>query len=439
MAVPSFPIPIQTFDMSAEALEALFPVNIHGWVVLDRAPDPEILRKAVIGVLEEFPAIASGLKPGWIRSRYVLPESLEPPLSVSDDATDDPESIPEPLLNFFRTPLNMQKGPLSAFCLVRGKSLAFLGINVHHVACDGRGIRHLISALADHYTSLASGKESIRPKFRKDRIPNIIYQQYSFRRRMSLIAQGFKVWGRMLGSARCDLLDAPTTGAGVFTPLFFSGDSRAGIISRCKSLGITVNDLFISALARTYLRWNGKINLLKYLIPQDLRPWGRVAPGALIEDGEWRAVGNILGGFSIQINGSELADPERLYRLVNQRSMKEKKAQSALALASLSILPINILPLKPLMAVYRHLDAGKLMRILRTSIIFSNLGTVSPDQLRFGDCHPIHFGFTLPYIEKAGPMFTAAGVGDSISFAIAHSQGLDAKKFLAFFQEELFR
>jgi len=397
------------------------------------------LRKAVKGVLEEFPALASGIKPGWIRSQFVFPESVEPLLSVFDLDQADPESTPEPLLNFFHTPLDMGRGPLAAFCLARSKSLAFLGVNVHHGACDGRGLRHLLAALADHYRLIFSGKESSRQRFRADRIPNIIYQQYSFRRRMSLIAQGFKVWGRMLGSARCDLLEAPTTGAGAFTPLFFSGDSRAGIIAKCKSLGITVNDLFISALARTYLRWNGKINLLKYLVPQDLRPWGVSAPGAFVEDGEWRTVGNILGGFSIQINGSELQDPERLYRLVNQRTMEEKKAESALASASLAILPINILPMKPLMAVYRHLDAGKFMRILRTSVIFSNLGTVSPDQLRFGDCHPIHFGFTLPYIEKAGPMFTAAGVGDSISFVIAHSQSLDAKKFLAFFKEELFK
>ena len=94
-------IPIQTFDMSTAALEAMFPVNVHGWVVLDRALDPEVLKEAIKGVFREFPAMSSGIRPGWIKSRYIPVDQIDPQLTVADHDAADPESIPGPLLDFF--------------------------------------------------------------------------------------------------------------------------------------------------------------------------------------------------------------------------------------------------------------------------------------------------------------------------------------------------
>ncbi len=433
-------IPIMTFDMSTAALEALFPVVNHCWVVLDNVPDEDILRRAVVGVLEEFPAMAAGIEPGWIISRFAPARTIQAPLSVFDVQKADPASIPRPLLDFFHTPLDMIKGPLSAFCLVRAADKAFIGVNVHHGACDGRGLRHLLAALAAHYSERARGGESSRPRFRTDRVPDIIYRQYSFRRRMEMIVKDIRTIAALFREPPPDMLEAPTAGPGAFTPLFFEGEESAEIRSKSRSLGITVNDLFLAALARTYHGWNRHVERLHFLVLQDLRPWGKGAPGAVIEDGEWRAVGNIVGAFFIRFFGAELDESDSLRAITRLRTKAEKDAETALAFTSLVMLPVNPFPMKPFMAFYRRLDAGwVLQKILRSSTIFSNLGTVPEEQLSFGNARALRFGFALPYIEDAGPLFTAAGVGDSISFVISHPEDFDAERFLALFKDEVFR
>jgi len=439
------PIPIQTFDISTAALEAMFPIDVPGWVVLDRAPDAELLREAVRGVMAEFPALASGLRLGWIKSRFEPIADLEPPLRVVDLEAADPESIPAPLLKFFSTPLDMVRGPLAAFCLVRAKGCAFLGANVHHGACDGRGLRYLLAALATHYSALAAGHKPDRPVFRTDRIPNIIYGPMPFRRRAALIWRGLKMFAACFAAPSPDRVEA-TAGPGALTPVFFAGDERARIVAKARALGVTVNDLFLAALIRSYHRWNGKIVAFNVLIPQDLRPYGVGVPGVHLEEGEWRTVGNVLGVMFLFLRDDlPLADPDRLRQHVSALVRAEKTAESALAFASLAILPINLFPAKPFMALYRRMDPGKVIGgLLHQSTCLSNVGAAPAGQLTFGEARPLHFAFALPFIQNGGATFTAAGVGGaegeggSISFVITHPATMDAKKFAAIFREEVF-
>jgi len=432
-------IPIQIADMAAAVLEAMFPINVHGWVALDRELDQDILKQAVLGVMREFPALAAKLRPGWLGAEFVPVECEEPPLKVADYDTIDPDSIPVPLLEFFNTPLDMLSGPLVSFCMVRAKDLAFLGVNVHHSACDGRGLRHLLAGLAAHYSALAAGKKPERPVFRTDRLPNVIYSQYSLTRRLRLILQGFRSLIPCFRYLHHDQIETNLSGSGTFTPVFFAGNESARIISKCKKLGITVNDLFLAALIRTYFRWNGKISMLTFLIPQDLRPWGVSAPGAYPEEGEWRTVGNLSGGFFFRLKGSDYEhDQERILALVHERVMAEKKAESALAFASTASLPVNLLPVKPLAAGLRRLSPGALVKGLG-STCFSNLGTVPSRQLKFGEANSIRFAFALPFIRGVNALFTAAGVGGSISFVITHPNDLDHQRLTALFKEELWR
>ena len=430
-------IPIQPFDLSATAVEAMFPINIHGWVVLDRALNQDLLRQAILGLMREFPALAAAIRPGWWWAEFVPVQSLDPPLQVVEVDSSHPDLIPPPLLEFFRTPLDMEHGPLVAFCLVRGKKFAFLGVNVHHSACDGRGLRHLLAALAVHYSALAAGQKPDRPVFRTDRMPDAIFAQYSFRRRLRLIRQGFLSLIPSFRSPLPDRIEGDPAGSAAFTPMFFAGDESARILSQCKALGITVNDLFLAALIRTYLRWKGKIGQLTFLIPVDLRPWGVSAAGVYLEDGEWRTVGNFAGGFFFRLSGSDYReDPVRLLSLVHERIVAEKKAETALAFSALAILPIKIFPVRPLRAILRRLPLDAVVKRLGSSA-FSNLGTVPSRQLQFGAAIPIHFAFALPYIRGVGFLFTAAGVGNSISFVITHPQTLDARKLAVWFKEEL--
>jgi hypothetical protein len=425
--------------MSTAALEAMFPINVPGWVVLDRAPDAEILREAVRGVMLEFPALASGLKPGWIRSRYEHIEALEPPLLVADLDCADPESIPAPLLDFFTSFLDMRQGPLAAFCLVRTADIAFVGANVHHGACDGRGLRYLLTALAAHYNALAAGKQLDRPVFRLDRIPNVIYAQVPARRRAALMMKALKMFRDCFRADRPDKMEAKE-GPGDFTPVFFAGEERDRIIAKTKALGITVNDLFLAALVRVFHRWNGKIGALNFLIPQDLRPYGVSAPGVFIEEGEWRTVGNVVGAILLfLLDNLPLQEPDGLRRAISGLTRAEKKAGSAFAFTSLANLPINLFPAKPFMFIYRRLDPGAVIGgVLHLSTCFSNVGAAPERHLQFGDARPLHFAFALPFIPNGGAIFTAAGMGESISFVITHPRDMDAQKFVTIFKQEVF-
>ncbi len=417
------------------------PPDVMGWIILDHPLDIPLLNKAIHETIKEFPWLASRITLGWGGPFFERVEISSLPLEVIKVDSIRIDQEPDILKDFFRTPLNIFKGPLVKFVLIQSAGNSILGISVNHTACDARGMRCLLHALAERYSALQKGEDSGRPLERQDRSMRVLYRGRPVFEILKMIGFSIRQFFWLLTPGRPDRLEECTVPVRMnFTALYFHGEEARQIINLSRRSGVTVNDLLLASLVISYTRCLNRSRLIRFYIPQDLRPLQKKVEGIFWEEGYgWLPVGNVVGGFFVDFQKQEMLRHSKLTRLTSAKLGWHKKNQSTLK-GNYLICHLPRLPMSMLKWLGRREGVNVGGRLLKVTTVFSNIGAIPAEFLKFGNALPVRFDFVMPQVGSAGVAVAASGVGESISVVLTHPEGYEpAKRFAEILREEILK
>ncbi|MEU6311423.1 amino acid adenylation domain-containing protein [Streptomyces sp. NPDC047014] len=172
------------------------PTYIVPWVFRFAGPvDPELLRRALAGVVDRHGALRTTFELGEDGPRQVVHPAVELPFTVLETS---PEAVDGLLAEAALVPFDLEDGPLVRAHLYRTGATSTLLLLCHHIVWDEGSLPVLEGELAALYEALAAGRPAVLPE-----LP-VQYADYSAWQHRDDTAE------RQLGHWREHLRDAPT-------------------------------------------------------------------------------------------------------------------------------------------------------------------------------------------------------------------------------------
>ncbi|MGW2544115.1 amino acid adenylation domain-containing protein, partial [Kitasatospora sp. NPDC001574] len=138
------------------------PTYVVPWVFRFAGPvDPELLRRALAGVVDRHEALRTTFTFGEDGPRQVVHPSVELPFTVVDAG---PEQVGELLAGAALVPFDLETGPLVRAHLYRSGAASTLLLLCHHIVWDEGSLPVLESELAELYEALAAGRPAVLPE-----------------------------------------------------------------------------------------------------------------------------------------------------------------------------------------------------------------------------------------------------------------------------------
>ncbi|MFE3656909.1 amino acid adenylation domain-containing protein [Streptomyces sp. NPDC059165] len=172
------------------------PTYIVPWVFRFAGPvDPELLRRALTGVVDRHEALRTTFELGEDGPRQVVHSTVELPFTVKETT---PAALDELIAEAALVPFDLETGPLVRAHLYRTGGTSTLLLLCHHIVWDEGSLPVLEAELAALYESLATGRPADLPA-----LP-VQYADYSSWQHRDGTAD------RQLGYWREHLREAPT-------------------------------------------------------------------------------------------------------------------------------------------------------------------------------------------------------------------------------------
>lgn len=254
--------------------------EIHLILDFDGKPDQNRLKKSLRLLLDAEPLLGCRFVKHWIKPYWTrLPEHELNSANVLDvvDATD--ESTMQNLSNiFFRDHIDLIKGPQIKTLLISGKKVDRLILKIQHLMCDAGGFKSLLSLFADIYCKLGDNPGYIPDINTGSRSLHQVYSRFVFLDLMRIFWRGIIELMIVSFPLKCVKYPANRNKTGNLCYIFkrFSEERVLKIKNYAQQKGVTVNDLFVSALLgamvkqlnfnnKSWLRLIGTVDLRRYL------------------------------------------------------------------------------------------------------------------------------------------------------------------------------
>ncbi|WP_370410786.1 amino acid adenylation domain-containing protein [Streptomyces fradiae] len=172
------------------------PTYVVPWVFRFAGPvDPELLRRALAGVVDRHGALRTTFELGEDGPRQIVHPSVELPFTVRETTADALDAL---IAEAALVPFDLETGPLVRAHLYRTGATSTLLLLCHHIVWDEGSLPVLETELAALYESLATGRPAELPE-----LP-VQYADYSAWQQQDGTAE------RQLDHWREQLRDAPT-------------------------------------------------------------------------------------------------------------------------------------------------------------------------------------------------------------------------------------
>ena len=274
-------------DKLIYAMDGISKYMLHCIMEIQGCLHPQPLAKAIDYALAKSPVLKSIAKlrkfaPYWEVVRDVTPYTI---LTVRDlSREDDAERVArEELEGDINEYIDITQAPPARFLLIRftGERWLFV-VKVHHCAVDPMAMLHLIEDIQEAYGKLLTGEVLPPVGEMADRGRERLFRSVSPLLWLRMILNAVRKGVRRTGfRPRCFVRfsNPKPTGTIAYRSLSFKEREYAALRSRCKSLGVTTNELVMAALCRTIRQWNGgqerTDGVFSIVMPVDLRWYAR--------------------------------------------------------------------------------------------------------------------------------------------------------------------
>ena len=386
--------------------------EIHLILTFDSKLDQARLRKALRLLMDAEPLLGccfvrNWLKPYWQR----LPEheldsaSL---LEVVDVALDS--AIEEQSDIFFRDQIDLFKGPQIKALLLKEKSTDRLIIKIQHLMCDAGGFKNLLNLLSDIYTKLGD-QPDLRPAANTgSRSLHQIYRRFSFRELIRIFYHGCLQFSALSFPPKVEKYTTNWDRSGNLGYVFkrFPKERVLEVKQYAQEKGVTINDLFVSALLRAtvkQLNLNGR-GWLRLPGTVDLR---RYIPG-----GRTEGLCQVSSLYTINIRADQCTKPDEALAIVKRQMDHYKRNYIGLGFFLVYWLGTRPYPFAIFERIMRW--GSKIGKWLgNTSIGLTNLGLIDHENNNFGPSMLLSAEMTCPGSIPPLMLCALSGFGETLT------------------------
>jgi NRPS condensation-like uncharacterized protein len=274
-------------DKLIYAMDGVSKYMLHCIMEIQGRLQPQPLAEAVDYALAKSPVLRSIAQLRKFASYWEVVEDLTPYtiFTVRDLSREGDlgRAAGEELEEYINEYLDITRVPPARFLLLRvTEERSLFVVKVHHCALDPMALFHLIEDIQEAYGKLLTGEALPPPCGMTDRGRERLFRSVSpsLWLRAILKAAYKGVYGG--GSRpRCfvQFSNPEPTETIAYRSLSFKEHEYGALHSRCKSLGVTANELVMAALCRTIRQWNGEREradgVYSIVMPVDLRWYAR--------------------------------------------------------------------------------------------------------------------------------------------------------------------
>ncbi len=400
-------IPFVGSDKLIYAIDGVSPFMLHLIMELNGPLDVACLAEAIEGALEATPVLKSRARLRWLRPYWEVIEdvALETILTVrdltSESARDD--AIRRLIEAFLNETIDVTQSAPARFLLMRLSDAQWVFvIKVHHCPIDAAALFIFVNDIKTYYERLRDGRMIGPLASMGDRTRRPLFRQVSV-----------SLWGRAAWAAlRRALSDrssrprqfiafsAPESEPGIaYRSVVLEGEDYAAFRARCKSLGVTGQELIMAALCRAIHRWNrasGRTaGVYSIIMPVDLRRY--VRRGGRIP----RIMASFVGGTQITIPAAAAETLEGALALIVEEVRYIRTHH--LALMPNVIFPLlALIPARWLRRAARRVYRRRPEKLIPTAVV-TNVGRVD----RILSPSP---RFPIRRLEGVGTAYVPAGL-----------------------------
>ncbi len=385
--------PFTATDKGMYVLDGIFNATFHCILEIQGSIQMPLLAKAIDYALAKTPILKSIARLRGITSYWEVIGDLSPYtiLTVKDVSQEwaGAEKTKELVHQYLNEPLDITREPPARFLLIRTSADRCIFINkVHHCALDGKAAFHLIRDIQDAYEKLLRDDPLPALAEMRDRGRWLLVKSVPLSLWVWLLSEAMMEWVRHEREERRVCYpqfsaSQPLSDTISYRSLRLAGEDYQQFLSRCRSLGVTFNDLVITSVCRAIHRWNQSQGttggIYSFIMPIDLRKYvernGQVP----------RIMSNYVGGSLITIPAAVVTTVTEMAEHVarNTRFIRNRHIalRQQLRLPLLSFLPPRWL--RERMKRFYQRDPG---RFVPTAVV-SNFGKLDSILSTFAHCH----------------------------------------------------
>ncbi|MCS6803639.1 MAG: condensation domain-containing protein [Acidobacteriota bacterium] len=407
-------LPFITSDKIIYAMDGVFTYMLHAVLELTGRLDESLLERAIEYALVKSPILKSVARLKPLGSYWEVVDDLTPyAILTVNDLSSDPEadtSVAALLQAYINEAIDITASPPTRFLLIQlPDNRCVFVMKVHHCAVDPAGMLHCLDDIQTAYRHLLNGEalppvspmpsRSRRQLFRH--VSPLLWLRVIGRAAISLVRRqksqprGFVQFddaaksyrqsnhcrtSQPHGFAQFDGGRSSCTVA--YRTVQFKGRDYTKFRARCKSFGVTANELVMAALCCAIRRWNGQRErpdaVYSIVMPVDLRWYLR--QGGQVP----RIMANFIGGSWISVPAAYVTTFEETIQYIARQTRFIKDGHMGL-LANLGMPVVKLLPPRWLRRAAQRMYQRHPQRMVPTAV-FAYLGKVERIMTTFPGC-----------------------------------------------------
>ena len=254
--------------------------EIHLVLKFDGKLDQPRLRKALRLLIDAEPLLGARFVKHWLKPYWQRLSVHELDSAALLDVVDETggSTLEELSDSFFRDYIDLMKGPQIRALLVAGNETDRMILKIQHLMCDAGGFKELLNLLSDIYTKLGDQPDYKPSVDNGSRSLHQIYSRFSFYDLMRIFYHGCVQFQAMSFPPKVKKYSSNWIRTGKLGYVFkrFPKERFLQIKQYAQEKGVTINDLFVSALLRAmvkqsnlnhrgWLRLAGTVDLRRFI------------------------------------------------------------------------------------------------------------------------------------------------------------------------------
>ncbi len=395
----------QFSDLHNYAGSEMWINEIHLILEFDGKLDKDRLKKSLRLLLDAEPLLGCRFVKHWLKPYWTrLPEHDLNSVALLDTVDADESTGEDEYYDcdkFFRDFIDLETGPQLKALLIPGIKEDRLILKIQHLMCDAGGFKSLLNLFSDIYSKLGDNSKYTPVASTGSRSLRQVYGRFSYMDLARIFWRGImELWVLSFPSKVTPYATSwDRTGELCFVFKRFSEERVLKIKNYARQNGVTINDLFASALLRamvkqfnlknkSWLRLLGTVDLRRYLP-------GRTAEGLC----------QVSGVYAINLKTGQCKTYKETLAIVKKRIDNYKRNFIGLGFILLYWLSTRPYPFFFFNRAGRFLSKiGKWKGNL--SIGFTNLGLIDSKTNHFGTTHLMSAEMTCP--GSVPPIFACA-------------------------------
>ncbi|MCP4351577.1 MAG: hypothetical protein GY795_39435, partial [Desulfobacterales bacterium] len=375
--------------------------EIHLILDFEGKIDQNRMKKALRLLLDAEPLLGCRFVKHWLKPCwYRLPEHELDSAALLEVAETD-ESVKEVESNaFFRTFIELEQGPQIKALLISGGKEERLILKIQHLMCDAGGFKTLLNLLFKIYGNLVENPEYTPVQNNGSRSLRQVYSRFAFLDLLRIFWRGIIEYLILSYPFKCLKYPANRNNTGNLSYIFkrFPAARVSKINNYARQKGVTINDLFSSALLRAMVRqFNLSKGWLRLIGTVDLRRYlpERKAEGLCM----------VTGAYALNIKAEQCNKDSDTLKIVKKQTDIYKMNFIGLGfflIYWLSTRPYPFFLLERIVPLFIRIGQW----IGYASIGFTNLGLIDADTGSFNSIRLLSAEMTCP--GSIPPMFLCA-------------------------------